>query len=148
MSNLIALATIFFTALLVYHFRGRILARLRGFEARNRARRAEELRALFDGTAHYRQTVALAEEQVEAVEKIQARDARTGENVTRYLFEGEQYASLADAEAARYASIIAKARDFYIDLDRNFLSRRGKPTAALTSLPDPDKHETYTPPRG
>lgn len=147
MSNLISLATIFFAGLLIYHFRRRILGALRRFEARNAARRAEELRALMDGTAHYRQTLALAEEQFEAVEAIKVPDARTGELVERFLFQGEQYATREDAEASRYAQVITKAREFYIDLDRNFLSRRRPRTAALTTLPDPAKHETYTPPR-
>ena len=108
----------------------RLLAPLKRFDARNRARRSEELQALFDGTAHYRQTMALAEEQVEAVEKIVMPDERTGENVTRYLFEGEQFASLRDAEAARMSAIAGKAREFYIDLDRTYLSRRRPRTQA------------------
>ena len=148
MTNLISLATIFFTALLIYHFRARILTPLRRFEQRNKERRAEELRALFDRNAHYRQTLALAEEQVEGIEAIKVPDARTGELVERFLFQGMQYATRSDADAARLEEIIGKARDFYIDLDRSFLSRQRRPAAALTSLPDSNKHETFTPPRG
>ncbi|MSP94789.1 MAG: hypothetical protein EXR00_05915 [Alphaproteobacteria bacterium] len=135
MSNLLSLAAIFFSAILLYHFRARIIVPLRRFEQRNQARRAEELRAMMDGTAHYRQTMALAEEQFEAVGTIKIPDARTGELVTRFLFHGEQYATREDAEAARSAEVITKAREFYIDLDRNFLSRRGR------------RPETFTPPK-
>ena len=148
MSNLISLATIFFSGILIYHFRARILAGFRRFEARNSERRAEEARALFDRNAHYRQTMALAEEQVEKIATIKVPDARTGQNVERFLFLGEQYGARNDAEAARQAQIILIARDFYIDLDRNFLSRRRpRTTPSLPSLPDPEKHETYTPPQ-
>ena len=62
---------------------------------RNIARRAEEARALFDGYAHYRQTVELAEEQVEEVTKFRTTDARTGEPVDGYIFLGVQYATRA-----------------------------------------------------
>ena len=147
MSNLISLATIFFSGILIYHFRARIVAGLRGFEQRNSERRAEEARALFDRNAHYRQTMALAEEQVEKIAAIKVPDARTGQSIERFLFLGEQYALREEAEVARQAQIILIARDFYIDLDRNFLSRRRpRTTPALPALADPEK-QTYTPPR-
>src|ERR1700704_6371695 len=76
--NLVSLALILLAAALFYRFRESILMPLRRFEANNAARRGEEARALFDRYAHYRQTVQLAEEQVEEVTKLRAADARTG----------------------------------------------------------------------
>jgi undecaprenyl pyrophosphate synthase len=149
MSNLLTLALILFGAVLLYGFRGRLLSALQRFEARNARRRAEELRALMDRHAHYRQTVEFAEEQVEPVTTVTVPDSRTGEAVTRYLFLGEQFATRKDAEAARHAVVIEKAREFYIDLDQIYLSRRRRPEPTITApaLSDPSKHETYTPPR-
>lgn len=148
MSDLLTLAAVFILAALFYRFRVRLLAPLRRFEARNSARRAEEFNALFDRYAHYRQTVKLAEEQVEEVAKIQATDERTGEPVERYVFLGAQYASLNEAEAARLAVVIGKAREFYIDLDRNWLPRRGTREPLATALPAPAKHDdAENPPR-
>ena len=150
MSNLLSLFLIFAAAILIYGFRRRIIEPLRRFEARNAQRRADEARALFDRYAHYRQTVQFAEEEVEEVMKIAVADTRTGEPVTRYLFLGEQFATRDEAEARRYAVVVEKARAFYQDLDRIYLSRgrRPPPPMAAPGLPDPSKHETYTPPRG
>jgi hypothetical protein len=149
MSNLVTLALILFGAVLLYGFRGRLLSALQRFEARNARRRADELRALMDRHAHYRHTVEFAEEQVEPVTTVTVPDSRTGEAVIRYLFLGEQFATRKDAEAARHAVVIEKAREFYIDLDRIYLSRRRRPEPTITApaLSDPSKHETYTPPR-
>jgi len=149
MSNLLSLAVIFLGAALLYAFRKRVMAPLRRFEARNAQRRAEEARAMIDRFAHYRQTVQSAEEQVEEVMKVAVADERTGEALDRYLFLGVLYPTRKEAEAARYAAAIEKAREFYIDLDRIYLSRRRwrEPPAAAPALTDPSKHETYTPPR-
>ena len=150
MSNLLTLALILFAAVLLYGLRDRLLAALRRFDARNARRRADEARALMDRYAHYRQTVEFAEEQVEPVATLTVSDSRTGEPVTRYVFLGEEYATRKEAEASRHAAVIEKAREFYIDLDRIYLSRRRRrpePTISAPALSDPSKHETYTPPR-
>jgi hypothetical protein len=149
MSNLLTLALILFGAAFLYGFRGRILSALRRFDARNTRRRAEEARALMDRYAHYRQTVEFAEEQIEPVTTVTVSDPKTAEPVTRYIFLGEEYATRKEAEAARHATVIEKAREFYIDLDRMYLSRRKRPepTISAPALSDPSKHETYTPPR-
>jgi hypothetical protein len=133
----------------LYGFRDRLLGALRRFEARNTRRRADEARALMDRYAHYRQTVEFAEEQIEPVGTLAVSDSRTGEPVTRYVFLGEQYATRKEAEEARHAAVIEKAREFYIDLDRINLSRRRRPdpTISAPALSDPSKHENYTPPR-
>ncbi len=148
-SNLITLALILFGAVLLYGFRGRLLGALQRFEARNARRRAEELRALMDRYAHYRQTVEFAEEQVEPVTIVMVSDSRTGQPVDRYLFLGEHYATRKDAEEARHVVVIEKAREFYIDLYQIYLSRRRRPEPTITApaLSDSAKHETYTPPR-
>jgi hypothetical protein len=149
MSNLLSLALIFLGAALLYAFRNRVIGVFKRFEARNAARRAEEVRALMDRYAHYRQTVQFAQEQVEEVAKVMVADERTGEPVSRYLFLGAYYADRKEAEAARHAAVIEKAREFYVDLDRIYLSRgrRPQPPYAAPALTDPSKHETYTPPR-
>lgn len=146
MSDLFTAVLILFGVVLVAAFRYRILARLRRFERNNALKRAEEARARFDRFAHYRQTVKFAEEEVEDVAKVKVPDERTGEPVTRYVFLGEQFATRKEAEAARYAAIIERAREFYKDLDRIYLSGRRRPRPenpmpAGPGLPKPDKPE-------
>jgi len=147
LTNLLALTLTFLAGALLYRFRERILGPFRRFEARNAQRRAEEAQALFDGTAHYRQTMRIAEEQVEEVTKIRIADERTGEPIDRFLFQGVQYATLAEAESVRYAEIIGKARDFYVDIDRIGLPRRWWRQPLASALPDPSKRDKATPPR-
>jgi hypothetical protein len=146
-TSLLTLALTFLAGALLYRFRDRILGPFRRFEARNAQRRAEEARALFDGTAHYRQTMKIAEEQVEEVTKVRIADERTGQPVERFLFQGVQYASLAEAESVRYTEIIGKARDFYVDIDRIWLPRRWWRQPLASALPDPSKRDKATPPR-
>lgn len=146
-SNLISLVCIFIAAALVYRFRVRILGVFRRFEARNAARRMEEFQSRFDRNAHYRQTVALAEEQVEPVMRITVKDERTGHPVTRYVFQGETYGDLKEAESVRYGIVISKARDFYIDLDRVFLSRRRRRDATVESPARDERREDGAPPQ-
>ena len=147
--NLISVALFLLAAALIYKFRLRIFLPLRRFEANNAARRAEEARALFDRYAHYRQTVQLAEEQVEEVSKLKIADPRTGEPLDRYVFLGVTYGTRREAETARHEVVIEKAREFYIDLDRMYLSRRGwrERKSDLPALTDPAKSDKVTPPR-
>ena len=125
MSNLLILTVSFLVAALVYRFRERILSPLRQFDSRNIARRTEEMRSRYDRYAHYRQTLQIAEEQIEEVTKIMVADPRTGRPVPRFLFDRMEYATLAEAAAVRHQAVVAKARNFYVDLDRIYLSRRG-----------------------
>ena len=99
-----------------------------------------------DRYAHYRQTLQFVDEQIEPVAPLTARDERTGEPVTRYVFLGTTYGTLKDAEAARYTVVVEKAREFYVDLDRVFLSRWRR--SHTTALSDPSKHQSWTPPKG
>jgi hypothetical protein len=145
MSDLFTAVLILFGVVLVAAFRYRILARLRRFEANNARRRAEEAQARFDKFAHYRQTVKFAEEEVEDVAKVRVPDERTGELVTRYVFLGEQFATRKEAEAARYAAIIERAREFYKDLDRIYLSRGRRPERPMPAGPGLPKPENPPP---
>jgi hypothetical protein len=116
------LTDIFFTTalilagLLLYRFRAPILGALARFDARNVARKKQEMEDRRDQLAHYKQTLRLAEEQVEEVGTYETPDARTGETVMLYVFEGESYGSRDEAEAARQRAIVAKARSFYVEL--------------------------------
>lgn len=124
MDRLIVTTLLIIGAILLYRFRAPILNALRRFDARNVARIEEQARDRNDRFAHYRHTMQLAEEQVEDVGEIPALDARTGMGVTRYVFEGEQFASRDEAEAARQRSIVKKARQFYQELPAALAARR------------------------
>jgi hypothetical protein len=114
--DLLTTVALLMAGLLLYRFRVPILAALARFDARNVARRREEMDDRRDQLAHYKHTLRLAEEQVEEIEEFATQDARTGETVTRYLFEGENFASRDEAEAMRQRAIVAKARNFYVEL--------------------------------
>jgi hypothetical protein len=124
MNHLITTALLVLAAILVYRFRGPILGAFRRFDAQNIARLREEREDRRDAFAHYKHTLRLAEEQVEDVSEFETPDERTGVPVTRYLFEGEQFASRDEAEAARQRSIVAKARTFYEELPAALAHRR------------------------
>jgi hypothetical protein len=119
------MAAIILIALLIYRFRVAIFGTLRRFDERVAARQREEARDRLDPLAHFKHTLRLAEEQVEDVQEMAARDARTAQPVTRYLFEGVAYDTREDADAARADRVRAIARGFYIELPRA-LSERGK----------------------
>jgi hypothetical protein len=124
MDRLIVTTILIVCAILLYRFRAPIIAALRRFDARNVARIEEQARERYDSLAHYRHTLRVAEEQVEEVGEIPALDQRTGLAVTRYVFEGEQFASRDEAEAARQRSIVRKARQFYQELPAALRARR------------------------
>jgi hypothetical protein len=125
-SNLIQMALLILVALLIYRFRGRILGALHRFDDRVAARRSEEMRDRQDGNAHYKHTLRLAEEQVEEVQPITVPDERTAQPVTRYLFEGEQFATREEAGEVRAGKIRDIARGFYMELPRALAERRRK----------------------
>lgn len=124
MESLIITTVLIVGAILLYRFRAPLLDRLHRFDARNVARIREEFSDRRDPVAHYKHTLRLAEEQVEDIGEIELLDPRTGQPVTRYLFEGEQFASRDEAEAARQRSIVAKARAFYQELPTALAQRR------------------------
>lgn len=125
MRDLIVTFLIVVAGIFIYHYRHGILRVLRRFDERNRARIEGEKRDRGDALSHFRHTLALAEEQVEAVSEIMLSDPRTATPVTRYVFEGEQYATRREAERAREEKVRAKARAFYMELP-SALAHRGK----------------------
>lgn len=110
-------------AILIYGYRAPILARLKRFDAENIARKEQEVRDRADSLAHFRHTLKLAEEQVEAVSEIVESDPRTATPVTRFVFEGETYATRFEAEKARQEKIRGLAREFYVELPRALASQ-------------------------
>lgn len=123
MNGLYQVSALVFGGLLIYGFRTRILDRLRRFDQRNVARQRQEVDDRRDRLAHYKHTLELAAEQVEDIDEIKVPDERTGDPVTRYLFEGETFASRDEAEAVRNEKIVAKAREFYMELPAALAAR-------------------------
>jgi hypothetical protein len=124
MNNLITTGVLLLTAIVLYGFRAPILRALKRFDERNIARHRQEFLDKRDRFAHYKHTLVLAEEQVEEVGELPTMDGRTGQPVMRYLFEGEQFLSRDEAEAARQRAIVAKARKFYEELPAALAARR------------------------
>jgi hypothetical protein len=123
-SDLIQVTALIVAALLIYRFRAAIFRALARFDARVQARRAEEIRDRQDQTAHYKHTLRTAEEQVEAVQAVTVPDERTAQPVTRYLFEGEIFATREEAEDVRAGKIRTIARGFYMELPKALAERR------------------------
>ena len=110
--------------LVIYRYRHDIVAALTRFDARNVKRIADEQRDKSDPIAHFRHTRKVAEEQVEDVGEITVSDEKLGTHVTRYVFEGEQFASRFDAERVRAEKIRAIARGFYVELPTALAARK------------------------
>ncbi|HVZ91751.1 MAG TPA: hypothetical protein VG843_08875 [Rhizomicrobium sp.] len=124
LTNLLTMALIILAGILAVRYWPQISGAVSRFDSRVRQRRAEEISDRRDSRAHFRHTLALAEEQVENVSSIDVPDERTGETVKRYLFEGEQFASEADALAVRSDKVLAIARGFYVDLPAALRARK------------------------
>lgn len=124
MDSLISTTAVIVGAILLYRYRMPLIAALRRFDARNVERIQEEIDDRRDPVAHYKHTLRLAEDQVEEIGSVESRDPRTGQPVTRYLFEGEQFTTRDEAEAVRQRSIVGKARKFYQDLPTALAHRR------------------------
>ena len=121
--NIVLAAAIVLAGLILVH--PRVVGAFRRFDARNRARILSERVDRGDRNAHFRHTLKLAEEQVEAVSRVTVTDERTGEPVTRYLFEGETFATEDDAGKAREDRMRAIALGFYMELPAALRARRG-----------------------
>lgn len=126
LENLLSAALFILACILLYRFHPAILGALRRFDANNRARIQAEIKDRSDSLAHFRHTLRLAEEQVEQVGAVTSADERTGTAVTRYLFEGETFASERDAVRAREKKVRTIARGFYMDLPAALRARRGE----------------------
>ena len=125
MSDLYWTAALIFVGLLLYRFREVWLGALRRFDARNVARLEQEQMDRRDPVAHFRHTLSVAGEQVEEVQEIVEPDERTGDPVTRYLFNAEKFATREEAEEARNIVVVAKARIYYRHLPAALTARRG-----------------------
>ncbi len=119
MGNIVLICLAFLAVAALYRWGKPIMQALRRFDARNARRKQEQFAARFDPNAHYRETMRLAEEQVEEI--IEITDPGP---VTRFLFNGEEFDRREDAEAARMLVVIEKARGFYVELDTIYLGRR------------------------
>lgn len=124
-ANLIATAAFILAIILIVRFWPQISGAVNRFDAQVRDRRLQEIRDRADATAHFRHTLKLAEEQVDDVTSVTVPDERTGQPVTRWLFEGETFANEADAKHAREDTVRAIARGFYMDLPAALRARKG-----------------------
>lgn len=125
MSRLFAVAAFLLAAIVLVRFWPRILVALKRFDAANIARIRQEHVDRNDQLAHFRHTLSTAEEQVEDVSEITEIDPRTATSVTRYVFEGERFATRWEAEKVRARKIGDIARGFYRELPAA-LAHRGK----------------------
>ena len=126
--NLIGVTVFIAVLLLIYRFQHPILAALRRFDARNVKRIQEQEVEKTDPLAHFKHTLRTAEEQVEAVSEITVLDERLATPITRFVFEGQQFATRADAERVRAEKIRAIARGYYMELPVALAERRGNET--------------------
>ena len=110
--------------LVIYRFRRDIVAAFVRFDQRNVKRIEDEQRDRTDPIAHFRHTLKVAEEQVEEVGEITVPDERLGTPVTRFVFEGEQFATRFDAERVRAEKIRSIARGFYVELPTALAQRK------------------------
>lgn len=124
MSDLYWTCAFIFAGLLLYRFRDVWLGALKRFDERNVARLEQERLDRTDPVAHFRHTLSVAGEQVEEVQEIVEPDERTGDPVTRYLFNAEKFATREEAEEARNVVVVAKARIFYRHLPAALAARR------------------------
>lgn len=97
---------------------------LKRFDDENRARIEGQLRDRWDRQAHFRQTIDVAQEQVEEIVEILDADPRTGTPVKRYVFEGVWYATRDEAEQVRAQKVGDIARGFYRDLPAALAARK------------------------
>jgi hypothetical protein len=122
--DLLVTTAVIIAGLVAYRYQHVVLNALRRFDARNVKRIADQERERNDPVAHFRHTLETAEEQVETVSEISVSDPRTAMMVTRYVFEGEQFATKADAERVRAEKVRAIARGYYMDLPIALSERR------------------------
>lgn len=117
--NILLIGLAFMAVAAIYRWREVLLAPLRRFDQRNVERIREQTEARYDPEAHFKETLRLAEEQVEEI--IETADT---EPLKRYYFNGKEFDKREDAEEARREKIIEIARGFYFDLDKIYLGRR------------------------
>jgi hypothetical protein len=123
MRDLLYMAALVLLLLLVFGYRERILDAFRRFDRRNIQRQIEQMQERSDPTAHFKHTMKLAEEQVDEISELRTLDERTATPVTRYLFQGETFATRDEAEKARAEAIGQIARGFYAELPKALAAR-------------------------
>jgi hypothetical protein len=123
MRDLLYMAALVLILVFVFGYRERILAVLARFDRRNIDRQMEQLQDRSDPTAHFKHTLKLADEQVEEISEITVSDERTATPVTRYLFQGETFATRTEAEKARAETVGQIARGFYAELPKALAAR-------------------------
>jgi hypothetical protein len=114
MTNVYWACAFVLACILFYRF---ALPWLKGFDARNVARKEREARDKADANAHIRHALEVAEEQVEEVQEIKVGD------VTHYLFEAQAFVTRDEAEEMRARRIGVVARRFYDELPAALMSR-------------------------
>jgi hypothetical protein len=132
MENLLWAAAAILVLLGVVHFKDRFFGGLKRFDAENVARIARQQQELRDPKAHFRHTMEMADEQVEAVEEITLPDSRTGQPIKHFLFEAQVFASREEAEQMRMERVGVVARRFYQELPQA-LAERGAPRSKLSA---------------
>ena len=125
MIRLFGVAILILAAIALHRVWPRIVAALKRFDADNIARIRQEQIDRGDQLAHFRHTMGRSEEQVGDVFEIEELDPRTATSVTRYVFEGERFATRREAEKVRAQKIGDIARGFYRELPAA-LAHRGK----------------------
>jgi hypothetical protein len=111
-------------ALVIYRYRRDLWSALVRFDQRNVQRIRDQEREKSDPIAHFRHTLKVAEEQVEEIAEITVPDERLGTPVTRFVFEGEQFATRFDADRVRAEKIRTIARGFYMELPTALAQRK------------------------
>lgn len=122
--NLTSVTLVAIAGLLAYWLWPRLRDAFKRFDAENEARIASQWQDRRDSSAHVRHTIDVAAEQVEDVVEIKDKDPRTGQDITRYAFEGIWYASRDEAERVRAEKIGDIARGFYRDLPAALTARK------------------------
>jgi hypothetical protein len=122
--NLTTVIVVVLTATVLCWLGPKFVAAFKHFDDENRARIAGEAQDRRDSSAHIRHTLKIAEEQVEDILEIMVPDPRTGTPAARFVFEGEEYFSRADAEKVRAQKIGDIARGFYRELPAALTARK------------------------
>jgi len=128
--DILTLSGFLAVAILIYRYQRAVIAALKRFDARNVKRIEDQARARVDPLAHFRETIAIAEEQVEEIQEIAVIDARLGTPTTRFVFEGEHFLTRDEAERVRAAKIGTIARNYYVDLPKALAERKASGTVS------------------
>jgi hypothetical protein len=136
--DVLTLAGFLAVGMLIYRYHRAVIAALKRFDARNVKRIEDQVRARVDPLAHFRETMAVAGEQVEDIQEVTVQDARLGTPVKHYVFEGEHFLTRDDAERVRAAKIGSIARNYYVELPKALAERKTPDTVrGSTQKPQP-----------